>query len=272
MRCHVKYGVAGEPQQHRGQGATCQVPGRGPGYYVCGPVHMRPLVEKRVQGIFYWSWAVREVMRVLAMMFEDREAYAIAEAKAAEAIRELDPELVTVERNVEFDADAGRFLVPVLGDTLSISFPAGEVSRAGGQRLTGAIAIVALHYLFYQGEPLRVGEWLAYRDMPGGRDFSRAFESMAEARLAAHFGERPDEFSAAALALGGEPVDTPEHSFTLKALPRVPLRVILWPACEEVAGAARILFQPSAPYYLHTEDLAALGILAVDRLIGHPPG
>jgi hypothetical protein len=53
----------------------------------------------------------------------------------------------------------------------------------------------------------------------------------------------------------------------INALPRLPLMVVLWPACEELRGEARILFRPSAPYYLHTEDLAALGVVAAERLI-----
>ena len=44
---------------------------------------MRPLVDKRLQGIFYWSWAALEVTRVLAMMFENREAYATAKGSQA---------------------------------------------------------------------------------------------------------------------------------------------------------------------------------------------
>ncbi len=45
--------------------------------------------------------------REAAIMFEDREAYANAEAEAVEAGRGLDPELVAVEKCVVFEADAG---------------------------------------------------------------------------------------------------------------------------------------------------------------------
>ena len=207
----------------------------------------------------------------MPMMFEDRKAYAIAEAVAVQAVRDLDPALVAAERGVLYDGEERSFLVPLLATPVRIAFPTGEVTAEGGRRLSGATAIVALHYLIYQGEPLRAAGWLAYRDMPGGRDFSRAFESMAEEKLAESYGDAPGSFAAAALALGGEPGEAGEHSFVLGALPRVPLMVVLWPACEEVGGAARILFKPSAPYYLHTEDLAALGALAAERLIGVRP-
>jgi hypothetical protein len=128
------------------------------------------------------------------------------------------------------------------------------------------VAIVALHYLYYRGEPLRTAGWLAYRDMPGGRDFSRAFESMAESILADRFGDAPEEFVRVAHALAGKAGDTGDYSFVIQALPRVPILVVLWPSTDDIAGAAHILFQPSTPYYLHTEDIAALGIVAAERL------
>jgi hypothetical protein len=53
----------------------------------------------------------------------------------------------------------------------------------------------------------------------------------------------------------------------IPALPRVPLLVVLRGACEGVEGSARILFKPSAPFYFHSEDLAALGAVAAERLI-----
>jgi hypothetical protein len=70
---------------------------------------------------------------------------------------------------------------------------------------------------------------------------------------------------------GLDPALTADYSFVLPALRRVPLMVILWPACEEVGGAVRMLFRRSAPYYLHSEDLAALGIVAAERLIKTMP-
>lgn len=204
----------------------------------------------------------------MSMMFEDRKGYAVAESRARDAVAKLDPPLAAAERGVEFVPAEGQFRIPLLGTLVPVGFPGGEVSTPDGQRISGAVAIVALHYLAYRGEPVRGEGWLAYRDMPAGRDFSRAFESMAEERLAERFGDRPREFELAARGMGGEPGDVGECSFVIAALPRVPLLVVLWPACEGVGGTARILFRPSASYYLHTEDLAALGTLTAERLMG----
>ena len=51
----------------------------------------------------------------MAMIFEEREAYAIAEARAVEAVCGLDPELVAAERGIGKDfltRKSGPFYYP----------------------------------------------------------------------------------------------------------------------------------------------------------------
>lgn len=200
------------------------------------------------------------------MMFEDRKGYAIAERAAAEAVAGVDPALVATERGVEFDAASSCFIVPFFGARATVSYPDGTPCMEG-EKLSGAAAILALHYLVYAGEPLSKQGWLAYRDMPGARHFASAFENMAEKRIAEHFGGEPRSLAPAAERLIGTPSSEGDASFMLPAFPRVPLLVVLWGECEGVAGSSRILFRHNAPYYFHSEDLAALGVVAAERLI-----
>jgi hypothetical protein len=200
-------------------------------------------------------------------MFEDRRAYSMAEEKAAGELLRLDPEVVALERGLVFDAAASEFRLPFLLRELRITFPGGAVMDEADQPISGAVAVLALHYLVYRGEPDTREGWLAYRDMPGARHFASAFEDMVEKRLATHFGDRPDDLGGAALSLGGTSSDIAEYAFELPAYPRMPLMVVLWPSNEEGQGSAKVLFPPSAPYYFHSEDLAALGVVAAERLI-----
>ena len=208
----------------------------------------------------------------MPMMFEDRKAYAIAEKKAAGDLAGLDPEQVASERNVSFDSTAGAFTVPFLSEELEVSFPAGQVRSREGRRLQGAVVVLVLHYLIYRGEPLRDSGWLAYRDMPGARHFASAFEQMAEERLALHFGSNPDRIEVPVRRLWGKPAETGERSFQIPVFPRLSVLVVFWPPSEVEGGSARILFPPNAPYYLHTEDLAALGVVLAERLVALDAG
>jgi hypothetical protein len=204
------------------------------------------------------------------MMFEDRKGYATAERAAALALGSIDPASVASERGVEYDAGASLFRIPFLGATVTVTYPEG-VPGMDGQELSGAVAVLALHYLAYRGEPLAKQGWLAYRDMPGARHFASAFEEMAEKRVAGRFGASPADLVEAARLLGGVPGEPGDASARIHAFPRVPLLVVLWGDCEGVAASSRILFRPSAPYYFHSEDLAALGVVVAERL-GGPRG
>ncbi len=199
------------------------------------------------------------------MMFEDRKGYANAERAAALAVGSVEPASVASERGVEYDAGASLFRIPFLGETVTVTYPEG-VPGVEGRDLSGAAAVLALHYLVYRGEPLAKRGWLAYRDMPGARHFAAAFEEMAERRIAECFGSSPAGLVEAARLLGGVPGEPGDASAQIPAFPRVPLLVVLWGECEGVAGSSRILFLPSAPYYFHSEDLAALGVVVAERL------
>ena len=201
-------------------------------------------------------------------MFEDRKAYTIAEKKAAEDLARLDPHKIVAERGVSFDDGSGTFTVPFLGQELEVSFPGGLVNSSDGRRLEGAVVVLVLHYLVYRGEPLRDQGWLAYRDMPRARHFASAFEQMAEQRMAGHFSDNPGGIEAPARELWGEPARMGDRSFDIPVFPRLSLLVVLWKPSEVEEGSARILFPPGAPHYLHSEDLAALGVVLAERMVG----
>jgi len=203
----------------------------------------------------------------VSILFEDRRAYQIAEEKARKVISKLTPEIVAAERKVEYDAEERKFSLRLFDQEIRITYPDGVVLAESGSRVSGAVAVVALHYLFYSGEPVAGHGWLPYREMPGARHFCRAYEQMAETRLSAYFGNKPERFAVCAGALGGEREDIGESSFLIYALPRIPLLIAMWFATDEFASEAKIYYQPNASYYLHTEDLAVIGVLAVDRLI-----
>jgi hypothetical protein len=203
----------------------------------------------------------------MSMMFTERKAYAVAEKKAAGDLALRDPQMVAFERGVSFDGVTGAFAVPFLGEELVVSFPDGEVASGGARRLEGAVVVLVLHYLTYMGEPLRAEGWLAYRDMPAARHFASAFEEMAEKRLADHFRENPNRILAPARRLGGRPAEAGDLSFEIPVFARLSLLVVLWEPSEVEGGTARILFPPSAPFYLHPEDLAALGVVLAERLM-----
>ncbi len=188
---------------------------------------------------------------------------------ALEAFPDIDPERAAADLSVRFDAAAGRFELEFLGVQVAVTWPAGEVSTLEGGCVTEAGALIVLHYLLGQGGEAEKGEWIAYRDLPGGRNYEAAFRREAEMRLAAALGGDLAPWRLMAEERGFILQDYGDLAFVWRALPHVPLLFVLTAADEEFPPDARILYDRSAGSWLHSEDLAVLGELASYALTGH---
>ena len=112
----------------------------------------------------------------------------------------------------------------------------------------------------------RTGRLVKFASLPGGQAYEKAFLKRAVEPIADTFGEKPEELSECAKALGGVSKAYGDASVEISALPGVPLIIILWET-NEFPAQASILFDESASHYLQTEDLAVLGELATFRLL-----
>lgn len=128
---------------------------------------------------------------------------------------------------------------------------------------------IILQYLCEaSGLPPR-GRWLSFLELPQGEHHYVPFQIDATSPLARTFGPVPDEFRRAALALGGRELDLGDVSFTIPALPKLPLAVVLWEGDEEFPARATILFDAVAPAHLTTAALWVLGIELARKMLSH---
>jgi len=164
--------------------------------------------------------------------------------------------------------------VPFLAAPHVVTHPAGEVTAADEPAPT-AVRILLLHYLLRaDGAPV-AHEWCAFRDLPDGMFYARAFAEQDEKPVAAAFGGPAaaageaglGRFRAAAAALGGQPLDLADAAYAFQVLPRLRVAVLLWAADEEFPAQASIVFDAAAGHYLPAEDLAGVGGLLARRLV-----
>jgi len=199
------------------------------------------------------------------------ETYGPALEKARKALPLADPRKVATRAAVlyqDLDANGGRFEVPFFGSMYHVRWPDGSTAPAGGRGTVDiSTHIILLHYLLSaDGTPL-ASKWIAFRNLPGGLGYEGAFQGRAGLRLAHAFGSDQAPFSAAARALGGEPLDFGDASFMFRLLPLVWLAVVLHTADDEFPADANVLFDGATAHYLPTEDLAVLGGMLASRLI-----
>jgi len=199
------------------------------------------------------------------------ERYGPALEKAQRAFPALQPVETAARAAVSYEplgADEGRFQVPFFGRLYDVHWPAGSAVRASdGQEADIASHIVLLHYLLTaDGTPMS-GEWVSFRNLPGGLGYYAAFQGRASLRLRDAFGRDAHAFEIAAQALGGERLSFGDASFMFRVLPRVWMAVVLYLADDEFPAEANVLFDASTEHYLPTEDAAVLGGLLAGRLI-----
>lgn len=145
--------------------------------------------------------------------------------------------------------------------------PAGATDEQGRQPHFSS-RIVLCYYLLRRGSGPTAGSYIAYRETEGAF-FNSFFQAEVEQRLARSFQDRPDKLASAAQMLGGRPgVEgmSGDITFTLPALPKIPLAVIFYRADDEFPASSAVLFDANAENFLDPECLAVLGQIAVAGL------
>jgi hypothetical protein len=196
------------------------------------------------------------------------------EASMLQALERLRPSLQA--RSPEHLAElslavwqAGQIRLTYWGRPVAVDFPAMQASYADDRRALPTFDLAML--LFYlnaaDGTP-HAGQWIGYRELPGGLFYHQAFQGYSGDRLARAFAGDPPAFARAGLIVGGTPLpELGDWAVAVDPLPAVRLAAILWPGDDEFAGQASILFDAAAPHFLPTDGLALLGAGLTARLL-----
>lgn len=145
--------------------------------------------------------------------------------------------------------------------------PACKCISMDGRPVKELGAIIILHYLANATVAQPTGKTLSYRQMPGGNVYYPAFKTRVIDNIGTVFHQNPMLLIASAKLLGAKKLGFGDASVLINVLPKVPVTVIVWKGDDEVRGTANVLFDESAPQFLNTEDLAAVGTFVVSQLI-----
>lgn len=111
------------------------------------------------------------------------------------------------------------------------------------------------------------GRWLSFLELPDGIHHYVPLQNDATNPLARTFGDHPDEFKRVALRYGGKQLDLGDISFSIPALPKLPLAVVLWEGDDEFPARANILFDSVAQTHLTTAALWVLGVELARKML-----
>ncbi|MHB1418118.1 MAG: DUF3786 domain-containing protein [Bacillota bacterium] len=185
------------------------------------------------------------------------------------AVREFadrQPLDMAARAGVDFIAQERCFNLPYLNRLLRIAYPGGEAASEEGNPLNIRLHILGLHYLSHATGADLTGQWISFKELPGGAIYNNPFHQRAVTPFLAKFGADKDRFQKAANLLGGQPGKQGHASMVLPVFPRVPISFVLWEGDDEFPATATILFDAVAPQYLPTEDYALLASLMVGEM------
>jgi hypothetical protein len=168
-----------------------------------------------------------------------------------------------------FAFDAGALRIPFLDRVYAVSCPGFEFADAvsAGAQIPLQEQVLVLHYLAADAPAAVTGDWVAYREIPGATFYFPAFVKRAVDPLKKRFGADLEAFRRAAARLACTAVGQGDAAAELRALPNIPVRLILHAGDEEFPPEAAILFDRSAGRILSPEDLAWLAGMVVYRMM-----
>jgi len=179
---------------------------------------------------------------------------------------------------IEMDKQGNSVLcLNFLNSEIIFSWPALEVARRGSDtELPIQQQILLLHYLHgawaSSGAGI-TGEWISFQEVPDGKFYLDAFHRRAKNPMVQAFGHRPALLvKLAGEIFGAEPSDQGDVSVLVKALPLVPVALIIWKGDEEFPPEGNILFDRNILQMLSAEDIAWLSGMIVYPLMGMAKG
>jgi len=148
----------------------------------------------------------------------------------------------------------GRLLLPVLGKTFTVVWPEVAVEAPPGLD-SFTLKLLALIYLTASDGTPSSGNWVAYRELPGGRFYEPVVKRSVEDPLAEAYAGVLTGFGPACETLSGKRLSLGDVSCSFALFPNVLLAFIIWKADEEFSARAQVLFDSTCNRHLNAFDL-----------------
>ena len=132
-------------------------------------------------------------------------------------------------------------------------------------------AVLILHYLIglLMHGYYPAGEWISFKETPGGKLFWPAFQESCIKPLAQSFQQDPEGLVRHLSGrLGGRLVEGGDVAVELATFPEVFVRMVFWKGDEELPPEATMLFDRNLNEIYSTEDVAVLLMAVAQKAIG----
>ncbi|MCP4142678.1 MAG: DUF3786 domain-containing protein [Chloroflexi bacterium] len=184
-----------------------------------------------------------------------------------EKIKDKDPKTLAAYTGAVY-AEGGVFRLPFWQREVTISFPdfIGHYVDTGEELNAFDMTMLAYYFDVSSSVPL-AGEWIAFKQIPGGLFYAQAFQGYSGDEILRTFGDDFDSFTKANEKISGRREVFGTAAFSYQILPHVPIMVVGWMGDEDFPSSYRMLFDASAHHHLVTDAYAILGSNLTKQLI-----
>lgn len=132
----------------------------------------------------------------------------------------------------------------------------------GGAPARDYVSVILLHYLTAKfsatGLPRLTGDWIDFRELPGGEGYYPAFRKRTIDILTRKFSHDPKALIEAAEKLRGEASVSGDASTAIRPVPETLLLLTVSKADDEFGPDANILFDRNVRHIFCTEDIVVM--------------
>jgi len=189
------------------------------------------------------------------------------------ALEGKDPKYIAARSGAALGSDSkGEAVLTLifLNREIKITWPDLSISRKGtDEEVPIQQQVLLLHYLNGAQDARIAREWIAYQEVPDGKFYLDAFLRRAKNPMVQCFGNRPELLVKLTQEIyGAEAFDQGDLSVVVRALPLIPVALVLWKGDEEFPPEGTILFDRSISHILSAEDIAWLCGMIIYPLMG----
>lgn len=188
-----------------------------------------------------------------------QKSEATAGERAAAALAGVDLAVRCANLGLSLPDANGSVRLRVLGKELLLTppdFPA--IVASTGAPAKPADRILALHFLLYAGPVEPTGQWISFREFPGGQFYWGPFCSRTSNPLVARIGNDLDRLRKSLDRFDWKPLDIPDLSARIQAVAGVDVALIYRRGDDELGPTAELLFDACAKRIFNAEDAAVL--------------
>lgn len=172
-------------------------------------------------------------------------------------------------RKLPFLSLSGEHLIlPYFNQTIAIRLSDGLIAPPpawGKLSLMDEMNIYTMLWYSRQ-DAILTGHWCTFENLRNARPFGPAFRKGNLAPFAQTFSGHADLLEAALQAFGGKPLPTGDVGYELEVFPCIPMQVLFWDSDEEFPAQCNLLFDSSAPDFIHIEGVVSIASEALKHL------